>query len=289
VYLRHRLLILALFLLRLGHGLLPGLVDLEKVLFELDGEVLDLLLVFALDNQEGSLGAALQRLHDDVAVTGQLVVLEFPRLLQVEVKVLIFNQLGLKVFVGLRLPLQDVLGLFVLLLDLAPSILAVFVGIEEFLIQLRAFILAFLEQLLGLTMSELLSLELRPYMITVTTVLEHLFLVILEVINPLLVLSIDISDDTVLGFVTLELSLQLPLERFDPLPELIELNQQTVVVVLQLMRHLTHRLVLSLLLVHFLPPVLLALAKLFEGVVSLLGHSLQSDVHVFDIRVQFVY
>ena len=105
MYLRHRLLILALFLLRLGHGLLPGLVDLEKVLSELDGEVLDLLLVFALDNQEGSLGAALQGLHDDVAVTGQLVVLEFPRLLQVEVKVLIFNQLGLKVFVGLRLPL----------------------------------------------------------------------------------------------------------------------------------------------------------------------------------------
>jgi hypothetical protein len=89
--------------------------------------------------------------------------------------------------------------------------------------------------------------------------------------------------------VTLELSLQLPLERFDPLPELIELNQQTAVVVLQLMRHLTHRLVLSLLLVHFLPPVLLALAKLLERVVSLLGDSLQSDVHVFDIRVQFFY
>ena len=108
------------------------------------------------------------------------------------------------------------------------------------MIQLRAFILAFHEQLFGLTMSELFPLELSPYMITVTTVLEHLFLVILEVINPLLVLSVDISDDTVLGFVTLELSLQLPLERFDPLPELIELNQQTVVVVLQLMRHLTH-------------------------------------------------
>ena len=174
-------------------------------------------------------------------------------------------------------------------MDLAPSILAVLVGIEEFLIQLRAFILAFLEQLLGLAMSELFPFKLSPYMITVTTVLEHLFLVILEVINPLLVLSIDISDDTVLGFVTLELSLQLALERFDPLPELIELNQQTVVVVLQLMRHLTHRLVLSLLLVHFLPPVLLALAKLLERVVSLLGHSLQSDVHVFDIRVQFFY
>jgi hypothetical protein len=250
---------------------------------------LDLLLVFALDNQEGSLGAALQGLHDDVAVTGQLVVLEFPRLLQVEVKVLIFNQLGLKVFVGLCLPLQDVLGLFVLLLDLAPSILAVFVGVEEFLIQLRAFILAFLEQLLGLAMSELFPLKLSPYMITVPTVLEHLFLVILKVINPQLVLSIDISDDTVLGFVTLELPLQLPLERFDPHPELIELNQQTVIVVLQLMRHLTHRLVLSLLLVHFLPPVLLALAKLLERVVSLLGDSLQSDVHVFDIRVQFFY
>lgn len=66
---------------------------------------LDLLLVLALHNEQRSLRPALQGLHNDITVPCQLVVLELPRLLQVEVQVFILNQLGLEVFVRLGLPL----------------------------------------------------------------------------------------------------------------------------------------------------------------------------------------
>ena len=105
MYLSHRLLILGLLLLGLPHGLLPRLVDLEYVLFELRGQLLDLLLILALYNEQRSLRPTLQGLHDDIAVPGELVVLELPRLLKVEVQVFVFNQLGLEVFVRLGLSL----------------------------------------------------------------------------------------------------------------------------------------------------------------------------------------
>jgi hypothetical protein len=138
-------------------------------------------------------------------------------------------------------------------------------------------------------MPDLFPLELPPDMLTVASYLYHLFPVILEALIRLLVLPVDISYDYVLGLVTLLLPEQLALERLDPLAELIELHEETVVVVLQLMRHLTHRFTFSLLLLHLLSPVLLALAELLQCIIPLLGHSLKSDVHVFNVRVQFFY
>jgi hypothetical protein len=129
VYLSDRLVILALFLNGLRDGLLPHLIDFKDVFFELGGELLYLLFIFTLHDQKGSFGAALQGLHDHVAVPGELVILQFPRLLQVEVKVFIFYELRLQVFVGLGLSLKHVLRLLILLLDLAPSILSIFICI----------------------------------------------------------------------------------------------------------------------------------------------------------------
>jgi len=111
-------------------------------------------------------------------------------------------------------------------------------------------------------------------MLTVASYLHHLFHVILYALIRLLVLPVDISYDYVLSLVTLLFPEQLTFEGLDPLAELIELHEETVVVVLQLMRHLTHRLALSLLLLHLLSPVLLALRELIQCIVPLLRHSL---------------
>lgn len=111
-------------------------------------------------------------------------------------------------------------------------------------------------------------------MLTVASYLHHLFPVILIALIRLLVLPVDISYDSVFSLVALLFPEELTLEGLDPLAELIELHEETVVVVLQLMRHLTHRLALSLLLLHLLSPVLLTLRELIQCVIPLLRHSL---------------
>lgn len=81
-------------------------------------------------------------------------------------------------------------------------------------------------------MTRLFPFEFSPDMFTVTTVLEHFLLCILEIILCHLILSVDVRYHSVLGLVTVLFSQELPLECLDTLAELIELDKQALVVVL---------------------------------------------------------
>lgn len=60
-------------------------------------------------------------------------------------------------------------------------------------------------------MTRLFPLQFSPDMLTVTTVLEHLLLGILEIILRQLILSVNVGDYSVLGLVTVLLSQELSL------------------------------------------------------------------------------
>ncbi len=123
-------------------------------------------------------------------------------------------------------------------------------------------------------MPQLLTLQFSPHMLAVTPVLERLLPGVLEAVLRKLTLAVDVGDDSVLSPLAVLLPQKLPLESLDALAELIELDKQALVVILQLVGHLRHRILLPLLLVQLLPPVLLTIRKFLKGVVSFMGESL---------------
>jgi hypothetical protein len=148
-----------------------------------------------------------------------------------------------------------------------------------------AFILALSEKLFGFPMPSLLPFKLSPEMFTVLSALNYFFFRIFIPFDSLLILSVDVSNHSILSLVGVLLSEERSLKCFDALAKFIELSQQTLVVILQLMSQLIHSIPLPLLLGKFLSPVFLTFTKLCECIVSLVGQSLHLQMQVFVIRI----